>query len=110
MVIKVGHTLSLDIKIQGEPPPVVTWVFKDKEIKTEDQYRIDNIDYNSKFCILKTKRAHSGVYKITAKNEVGEDSAELEVTVLGKRARSLDSVKPQAAPTHLQGSGDYKTS
>lgn len=101
MVIKVGHTLSLDIKIQGEPPPVVTWVFKDKEIKTEDQYRIDNIDYNTKFCILKTKRAHSGVYKITAKNEVGEDSAELEVTVLGKHPRCFDCIKPHGLPDLL---------
>ncbi len=84
VVIKVNHTLSLDIKVTGEPAPVVTWVFKEKELKTEDQYRIDNIDYNTKFCILKTKRVHSGVYKITAKNEVGEDTAELEVTVLGE--------------------------
>lgn len=84
VIVKVGHTFALDVKIIGEPPPTVTWTFKDQEVTTGDQIRIDNIDYNTKFCILKTKRVHSGVYKITAKNEVGEDTAELEVTILGE--------------------------
>ncbi|XP_047102318.1 twitchin isoform X3 [Schistocerca piceifrons] len=84
ITLKVGLTVSLDINIIGEPPPEVTWYFKDKELKTEDQIRIDNIDYNTKFFIMKAMRAHTGKYKIVAKNSVGEDSAEIDITVLGK--------------------------
>ncbi|GLH11531.1 Titin, partial [Gryllus bimaculatus] len=84
ITVKVGLTVTLDVNIIGEPPPAVTWYFQDKELKTEDQVRIDNIDYNTKFFIMKAKRAHSGKYKIVAKNSVGEDTAEIDITVLGK--------------------------
>lgn len=85
--MKVGLTVTLDVNIIGEPPPKVTWTFKDKELVSDDTIRIDNIDYNTKFFILKTKRAHTGKYVIKAKNEVGEDTAEVEITVLGKPSK-----------------------
>ncbi|XP_023314705.1 twitchin isoform X11 [Trichogramma pretiosum] len=85
--IKVGLTLSLDIKIIGEPPPTVTWSYKGTELKSDDQIRIDNVDYNTKFLILKCKRAHTGRYTIKAKNEVGEDVAEFDLLVLGKPSK-----------------------
>jgi len=87
LTVKVGLTVTLDVNIIGEPPPKVTWTFKDKELVSDDIIRIDNVDYNTKFFILKTKRAHTGKYVITAKNEVGEDSAEIEITVLGKPSK-----------------------
>lgn len=82
--IKVGHSLALDVDIIGEPPPTVKWFFKDTELLTGDDYRIDNIDYNTKFLLLKAKRKQSGKFVITAKNDVGEDKAEIDITVLGK--------------------------
>jgi len=87
ITVKVGLTVSLDVNIIGEPPPKVTWTFKDKELVSDDTIRIDNVDYNTKFFILKTKRAHTGKYVINAKNEVGEDTAEVEITVLGKPSK-----------------------
>ena len=87
ITVKVGLTVSLDVNIIGEPPPKVTWTFKDKELISDDTIRIDNVDYNTKFFILKTKRAHTGKYVINAKNEVGEDTAEVEITVLGKPSK-----------------------
>ncbi|XP_011700590.1 PREDICTED: twitchin isoform X1 [Wasmannia auropunctata] len=87
ITVKVGLTVTLDVNIIGEPPPKVTWTFKDKELVSDDTIRIDNVDYNTKFFILKTKRAHTGKYVITAKNEVGEDTAEVEITVLGKPSK-----------------------
>lgn len=84
MTIKVGLTLSLDVNVIGEPPPTVTWSYKGEEIKSDGQIRVDNVDYNTKFFILKTKRSHTGCYVIKATNEVGEDIAEVNVTVLGK--------------------------
>jgi len=61
----------------------MTFLIFSQELSTSDELRIDNVDYSTKFCILKTKRLHSGIYKINAKNSSGEDNAELEVTVLG---------------------------
>lgn len=82
--MKAGLSVNLDVKIIGEPPPTVQWFFKDAEVKSDDNVRIDNVDYNTKFFILRTKRPQSGKYVIVAKNEVGEDRAEVDITVLGK--------------------------
>lgn len=51
---------------------------------SDDQVRVDNIDYNTKLFVMKAKRLHSGKYTIHAKNSVGEDTAEFDITVLGK--------------------------
>lgn len=87
ITVKVGLTVTLDVNIIGEPPPNVTWFFQDKEIVSDDTIRVDNIDYNTKFFILKTKRAHTGKYVIKAKNEVGEDTADVEIIVIGKPSK-----------------------
>lgn len=82
--VKAGLSVSLDINIQGEPPPTVTWLYEGKEISSTDELKIDNIDYNTKFFILRSKRTQSGKYTIIAKNEVGTDEAEIEISILGK--------------------------
>lgn len=87
VTVKAGLPLSLDVKIIGEPPPTVTWSFKGQEIQTDDQIRIDNIDYNTKFLIMRSKRANTGKYTIKAKNEVGEDEAEVEIIIVGKPSK-----------------------
>lgn len=63
---------------------IFLYFFKDKELTTNDDYRIDNVDYNTKFFMMRAKRPQSGTYTIIAKNQVGEDKAEVRITVLGK--------------------------
>lgn len=82
--VKAGLSISLDVNVAGEPPAVVTWYYEGKELSSDDIIKIDNIDYNTKFFVMKAKRAHTGKYTIRAKNEVGEDEAEIEISVLGK--------------------------
>lgn len=82
--IKAGLSISLDVNIAGEPPPKVTWFFNGKELESNDITRIDNVDYNTKFFVLRSTREQSGKYTIVAKNEVGEDTADVEISVLGK--------------------------
>lgn len=84
LTVKAGLSISLDVNIQGEPPPTVTWLYEGKEITSTEEQKIDNIDYNTKFFVLRSKRAQSGKYTIIAKNEVGEDQADIEISVLGK--------------------------
>lgn len=87
ITVKVGLSVSLDVNIIGEPAPKVQWFFKEQEVISDENTRIDNIDYNTKFFIMKAKRAQSGKYVIVAKNEVGEDKAEVEIAVLGKPSK-----------------------
>ena len=60
------------------------FVLLSKELQTEGSIRIDNVDYNTKLLIMKATRGNSGKYTITAKNSVGEDVADVDITVLGK--------------------------
>jgi hypothetical protein len=55
-----------------------------QEFKSDDLIRIDNVDYNTKFFILRAKRVHNGKYTIIAKNSVGEDKVDFDIAVLGK--------------------------
>lgn len=84
LALKAGLSISLDINVQGEPPPTVQWFLGDKEIVSDDEIKIDNVDYNTKFFVLRAKRIHTGKYKIVATNEVGRDEAEIDISVLTK--------------------------
>ncbi|ODM93780.1 Twitchin [Orchesella cincta] len=86
-VVKVGAQVYLDIDVRGEPPPKITWTFNGKEVEQTDHLRIDNIDYNTKFLMMRGKRVNSGIYTITAVNDSGKDEATIEITVLGKPGR-----------------------
>lgn len=86
VVVKAGLSVNLDVKVIGEPPPEVQWFFKDAEVVSDENLRIDNVDYNTKFFIMRAKRPQSGKYVIVAKNRVGEDRAEVDITILGKPA------------------------
>ncbi|KRF85408.1 twitchin isoform X27 [Drosophila virilis] len=85
VIVKAGLSISLDINVKGEPAPKVEWLFNGLPvISDEEGIKIDNVDYNTKFFVMRAKRPQSGKYTIKATNEVGEDVADLDVTVLGK--------------------------
>ena len=86
MVVRVGQQIMLDVNIKGEPPPTVKWFFKGAEVKQDELLRVDNIDYNTKFYLMRAKRAHTGKYTIKAENSSGSDEAEVDITILGKPA------------------------
>lgn len=70
--------------MKGEPAPTITWFQIGKELKSEGNVEIINVDYNTKINITNSVRKNTGLYKIKAVNEHGEDEAEVEVTVLCK--------------------------
>jgi len=55
-----------------------------KSVVQDEVLRVDNIDYNTKFSIMRAKRGHTGKYKVKAVNSSGSDEAEIEITVLSK--------------------------
>lgn len=51
---------------------------------TDGHMRIDSTGNNVKILVLKAQRKMTGKYILTAKNEHGDDEAQLEFTVLGE--------------------------
>lgn len=84
MTIKEGEPIYLDIKVSGEPAPDVSWLVDDKTILTTSHRHVDNVPYNTKFYNDTPDRKDSGIYKITAVNKYGSDTAEFELTVVCK--------------------------
>lgn len=58
--------------------------FPEQEVVTKDQMRVDSSGNNTKILIMKARRNMTGKYILKAKNEHGEDSVEIAITVLGK--------------------------
>ncbi|KAL1129846.1 hypothetical protein AAG570_012790 [Ranatra chinensis] len=80
-VIKSGITLKIQADIKGEPPPKVTWTLKDKPIENK-RIKIDSEDYSTTFTIQKVKRTDTGTYTVTATNDSGTDTVDVEISVL----------------------------
>lgn len=93
VIVRAGKPIKFDVDIRGEPPPTVTWSVKDQELKSDGVIEIVNVDYNTKLSINDTVRKHSGLYKIRAVNEHGEDVAEVDVTVLSAPGKPKGPLK-----------------
>jgi predicted phage tail protein len=87
ITVKVGQMVNFDVDVIGEPPPKIVWKFNGQELSSGDIYLIDNIDYNTKFNLMRATRKENGVYTITATNSSGTDEATVEVNVLGKPSK-----------------------
>lgn len=83
-MVRAGKPIKYDVDVRGEPPPTITWIHIDQEVKPGGNIEITNVDYNTKFNINESIRKNTGLYKIKAVNEHGEDIAEVEITVLCK--------------------------
>lgn len=92
-IVRAGKIIKYDIDVRGEPPPTITWYQKGTELKSEGNVEITNIDYNTKLLISDSVRKNTGLYKIRAVNEHGEDEAEVEVSVLAAPGKPKGPLK-----------------
>jgi hypothetical protein len=81
--IKVGQPINFNVKVDGEPPPEVTWTLNGQPIYKVGDINAENPEYLTRLLAPKAMRKHSGVYKIVATNSSGTDEAELEISVIG---------------------------
>ncbi len=84
LTVKEGEPIYIDVKVSGEPAPEVVWYQDNKTVTQTAHRRVENIPYNSKFFNDKPERKDTGIYKIVASNRYGQDTAEIEITVVCK--------------------------
>ena len=81
--IRRGETVEFNVPVEGEPNPKCQWSINGTPLATSDRTKVDNTnDNNTKLKTLDAERMDSGVYKLIATNEHGQDEAEVLVTVL----------------------------
>lgn len=84
-IIKSGRTHKWSVDVIGEPPPTLSWIYRDDiSLVTTDRIKIDNIDYHTDFQIINCVRKDSGKYTLKAENVSGIDSETVELIVLSK--------------------------
>ncbi|KAI8425645.1 hypothetical protein MSG28_011459 [Choristoneura fumiferana] len=91
--IKVGEALKFEADVKGEPEPAITWTLNGSALKPEERLKIENKDYHTSFALQKVTRADSGKYVVTAKNDSGTDTVEIEVAVVSKPAKPKGPLK-----------------
>ena len=82
--VRSGQMLRVEIDIEGEPAPTVTWTLNGQPVPANKRLTIDDQEYHSFFSLQRAKRSDTGVYVITATNTSGTDVAELDVNVLSE--------------------------
>uniref|UniRef100_A0A3B3U0A8 Immunoglobulin-like and fibronectin type III domain-containing protein 1 n=1 Tax=Poecilia latipinna TaxID=48699 RepID=A0A3B3U0A8_9TELE len=79
MVVKSGNTIRVNINFEASPMPDISWV-KDG-IPLLKHVTITNSDRGSQLLIPTSERSDSGIYTITVKNIVGQESFSVEIRV-----------------------------
>lgn len=89
ITVHENESFKFDVKVAGEPAPEITWTINGKSVNQTTYRRIENVPNNTKFINDRPERKETGVYTITATNQYGTDTAEVEVTVVCKNSYSL---------------------
>lgn len=85
IVVKKGRPIRYEIAFNGEPPPEITWIANDQELRCiTDKCEIDNAEKKTTVTITNTTRADSGKYKLILKNSCGQVQSEADVVVLDR--------------------------
>lgn len=79
----LAHSLTLECKASGSPPPVLTWLKDGAPVKASDNIHVDAGGRRLK--ILSAVELDRGQYVCMASSVAGEKEVKYEVAVLGKR-------------------------
>ncbi|XP_041639537.1 immunoglobulin-like and fibronectin type III domain-containing protein 1 [Cheilinus undulatus] len=79
VVVKSGNTVRLNISFEASPLPEISWL-KDG-VPVGKHVTITNSDKGSQLLIPTSERSDTGIYTITVKNIVGQESVNVEIRV-----------------------------
>lgn len=79
-----GEPINITIPLSGAPTPQVEWTKGTVRIPPSNRVSTDMSDEKTIFRIEESTRGDGGVYTVTATNEFGKDSADIEVIVVDK--------------------------
>ena len=83
-VVKEGGTLILMVTTLGTPTPEIKWYHSDGAVAEDIDTTIESDGTYSRLTVRNATAATAGKYLITAENEVGADSVELDVAIKGQ--------------------------
>lgn len=114
--VRAGEPININIPLSGAPAPAIEWLKNNIKLRDSNRVSQENTSEHTKLCVEVSTRDDSGKYTVTAKNEYGTDSADIEVIVVDKpgmpkgpllyTATTQDSVSLSWSPPDDDGGGD----
>lgn len=81
-VVTAGGSAMLELQVKGFPKPQVKWTHEGKAIEAGGKYKFLYEDEESMSLVIKdVQKEDEGKYICSAENELGEDTAEMTLTV-----------------------------
>lgn len=100
--VRAGEPVNVNIPISGAPTPTIEWKRGDVKLPESKNVSYDTNSERTIFRIDDSTRQDSGLYKITATNEFGKDSADIEVVVVDKPTPPEGPLTyTETAPDHI---------
>lgn len=82
--VRAGEPININIPLTGAPRPVIEWHKNGQKLPQTNRLSIDTTDEKTQFRIDQSVRTDAGKYTITASNQHGKDSADIDVIVVDK--------------------------
>lgn len=90
VTIKVGRSHKWSVDVTGEPPPTLSWIWRDNiPLSNTARITIENVNYHTDFTITDATRKDAGIYTLVAENPSGKDFEAVELIVLGRYTKSF---------------------
>lgn len=98
---RAGNPFNFDVKVSGEPTPTTKWFLNKTEVRSSGETKVYHHDYNTKLNVRCASRAQTGTWTVTAENENGKDSVDIEIVVLDVPAPPRGPL--EASDIHAKG-------
>lgn len=78
-----GETIQITVDIEGVPTPTPTWSVESRQLITDEHHILEQTPTSVSLTIPSADVSDTATITLTVKNETGEDSVSVEVTVTG---------------------------
>lgn len=84
----IGGNVTLECRVAGSQPMVISWYKDNKEIHSGDKYKSDFSESTASVTIFGLDQSDSGVYICRAANDAGEKETSGTLSVKGQKIYS----------------------
>lgn len=81
----IGSNITLECRVAGSQPMVVSWYKDDKEIHNDDKFKLDFRESTTSVTVTGLDQSDGGVYTCRASNDAGEKETSGTLSVKGQR-------------------------
>ncbi len=82
----IGSNVTLECRVAGSQPMVVSWYKDDKEIHSDGKYKLDFSESKASVMITGLGQSDGGVYTCRASNDAGEKETSGTLSITGQRS------------------------